>query len=372
LEFPSQLMAASRRRCRRVPLLAMAAVGTGCTPFKSDPPCSHRAPPPRPTVTQEVSSLPDLVFAIRQSENALRDDAGQRSYGEVGFDLDDTCTGEGQGPSCAEPSWATASHKDGVDGIDNAWGQISPESVHVDGSTPTMLFRVGSYSGQPDDDQVEVSLYAGFGLAPRGDAGDGGGDLLWDGHDQWKIMPEMLVPSASPSVEQPLYRDSQAYVSAGTLVAHFPKALWSPMLWVPSNPAGPNTLVPASGVVLAGLLDNVGGQWMLKDAVVDMRIRMNDGLTFAAQSPSGPAAGDTLCQNPVAYYGALQAFCAAVDIASVPGLPSSAPCDALSTAALFQASPALLGEVLPPSQAVALKCAPGIHPATDDCEPPQD
>ena len=92
-----------------------------------------------------------------------------------------------------------------------------------------MLFRVSSYSGQRDDDQVEVSLYAGYGLAPRPGDGDSGSPPLWDGDDRWKIMPEMLAPSASPSVDEPLYRDDHAYVSGGMLVAHFPKAVWSPV-----------------------------------------------------------------------------------------------------------------------------------------------
>jgi hypothetical protein len=382
----------SHGRLLCVPLLALAAAGTACTPFKGDPPtdgsapdstatgdasdaapdadppdspamvdasdagaqCAHRAPPSKPTVVDAGGSL-DLVLAVSESSNRAADDAG--SYRVVGFDLDDTCTNEGQGPSCVEPGWATlVDHTDGVDGIDNAWGELGPYAVQVDAGTPTMLLRVRSYSGQSDDDQVDVALYAGLGVAPRD--GDGGSPPLWDGNDRWNILPEMLALSASPSVDQPLYHDDAAYVSGGTLVAHFPKAVWSP-----GEAIAPYELIPANQIVLAGSLTRVGGLWVLRDLVADMRIRINDLLTAVAQFPSD---GGVVCQDTEAYQLAEQDFCPFVDIASVPG-PPSASCDALSSAGLFQAKQALLGDVLPPSPAPAT-CAPGIKPASDGCE----
>ncbi len=382
----------SHGRLLCLPLLALAAAGTACTPFKGDPPtdgsapdstatggasdanppdaptmidgsdagtpCAHRAPPSRPTVVDAGGSL-DLVLAVSESTNRPPD-AGEASYRVIGFDLDDTCTNEGQGPSCVEPSSALlVDHTDGVDGIDNAWGELGLYTVLVDAGTPTMLLRVRSYSGQPDDDQVDVALYAGLGLAPRGGDGDGGSPPLWDGNDRWNILPEMLAPSASPSVDEPLYHDDAAYVSGGTLVAHLPKAVWSP-----GESIAPYELIPANQIVLAGSLTRVGGLWVLEDLVADMRIRINDLLTAVAQFPND---GGVVCQDTEAYQLAEQDFCPFVDIASVQGLPPSAPCDALSSAGLFQAKQALIGDVLPPSPAPAT-CAPGINPTSDGCE----
>jgi hypothetical protein len=360
------------------------AAAIACTPFKADPPgdaggspndsaaigavadsgakCGHREPPARPNIVDAGGGL-NLVFAVSQlvSTQGLEDDAGRPLVEDIGFDLDNTCTGEGQGPSCVEPPWATANHTDGRDGIDNAWANASapqPATPNI----PDMLFRVSSYSGEPDDDQVAVSIYVGLGLSPRGDAGDGGSYALWDGKDRVNIMAELLVPSASPSVDEPLYHDDQAYVSGGMLVAHFPKALWSPGV-----PEVPYDLLPVSGVVLEGLLTRTGDQWELQNAVVDMRIRFNDLLTSFAQLPDTLAPGELVCQKNAAYLTARQTVCPLVDIASIPG-PPSAPCDAVSTASMFQAKQVLLGDVLLPAPPLVLNCSPGIDPVNDTCE----
>jgi hypothetical protein len=135
-----------------------------------------------------------------------------------------------------------------------------------------------------------VSYYIGPGLTPRADGGDGGSEPLWDGNDRWKIVPEVLVPSASPSVDEPLYRDDQAYVSGGMLVAHFPRAFISPGV-----PGLPNLLIPVHQVVLAGLLIRVGEQWALQNAVLAMRQRYSDLPTAAAQYPDNQVPGEIVC-----------------------------------------------------------------------------
>jgi hypothetical protein len=167
---------------------ALAAAATQCTPSKldvlvdagdfSDHPgaisaapdagteaaCAHRQPPSRPNVKDAGGAL-DLVFVA--TEYTTGDDAGQPLYQSIGFDLDHSCTGEGQGNSCVEPSWATADHTDGDAGIDNAYGQIwwqqgaTVPRATITGATPAEIIRVRSYSGGVEDDQVEVSLYVG-------------------------------------------------------------------------------------------------------------------------------------------------------------------------------------------------------------------
>jgi hypothetical protein len=174
-------------------------------------------------------------------------------------------------------------------------------------------------------------------------------------------MPELLAPSAVPSVDEPLYSDNQAYVSGWTLVAHFPTATWSP-----GFVNAPYVLVPVSQVVLAGHLTQVGGQWALQDAVIGMRARIIDWLTALGELPDPQHSLGILCQNAAEYRLWQQAYCNYVDIASIPG-PPSAPCDALSAGGLFQAKQAQLGDVLLPTPPpAALTCASEI---AYTCEP---
>ena len=174
--------------------------GSDCAGSTTAPTCAHRVPPSRPSVKGSGGTL-DLVFAVSYAYygtgQSSVDDAGKPAYLGYGFDLDNTCTGEGQGPSCLEPSWADADHTDGDQGIDNALGQAVAMELPVGQDGPTtetvanQIIRVRGYSGEADDDEVDVAVYVGFGLAPR----DGGGTgLLWDGKDRWMILPELLAP----------------------------------------------------------------------------------------------------------------------------------------------------------------------------------
>jgi hypothetical protein len=329
--------------------------------------CWHKAPPSRPTVIDAGPSLPDLVFAVSDSSNQLSD-GGLPAFKDIGFDLDNTCTGEGQGNSCVEPPWATFDHTDGTGGVDNAYLQAFSNSPPLEVNTPRALFRVRSYNGQSDDDQVEVSTYLARGLAPRagdGDGGsDGGGTPLWDGNDRFNIMPELLAPSANPSVDEPLYTDHNAYVSGWVIVTHFPTGIGSPGFVY-----APYIFFPVSQAVGAGLLIHVGNQWAIQDLVIGMRVRINDVLPAMGllPDPQNPEGG-ILCQNAAEYRGYQQYYCKFVDIASTPG-PSSAPCDAVSVGGLFQAKQAQFGDVLPPTTPPALPCAPGIN---ETCEPTDD
>jgi hypothetical protein len=356
-----------------VAALAIAPlVADGCLAKKSGddrrPACAHSRPPLPPDVTDCGGSY-DLLFAASSYETGTEswDDAGLPRYQSIGFDLDDTCTGEGQDASCVEPVSADGGHADGVSGIDNAFGQIwwhqSAGSDHAftTANTPTMMIRVAAYSGQSNDDQVEVSLYVGRYAAP----GDGGSEPLWDGHDRWNLLRDTLAPSGdggTPSPDEPRYRDDHAYVSGGVLVAQFPEAQWTPAL---ANV--PNALYPVHGVVLAGSLTRVGAGWELRDLMAGGRTALPDVFLVAAEFPALQD-GVTVptCQVPAAYAAEKQNTCPFVDIASVSDSPL-APCDAVSWGLLFQFKQAAFGEVLPPTGS-PLDCAPGIAPKSDKCD----
>src|ERR1041385_3600276 len=151
----------------------------------------------------------------------------------LGFDLDGKCTGEGEGPSCVEPSWAAGDHRDGPDGRDNSVATFllgADASIAQSGQATVVAFlglttaviRVRNYNGTLYDNDVEVAFFAAT-LSP---------DFKnyvpnrakWDGTDAWKPLVEWTLPgdaADSGSTWKPKYVSANAYVTNGVLVAHF-------------------------------------------------------------------------------------------------------------------------------------------------------
>jgi hypothetical protein len=310
----------------------------------------------------------DLVFAANRVDfGNSYDDAGKPKFLSIGFDLDDTCTGEGQGPSCIEPPWATADHDDGVDGIDNSAGRafFGPSNLATapaTSSTGTLILRVRGYSGDQDDDQVSVWLYVGVQVTPRP---DGGTDPIWDGHDRWSVHPDMLVPltdggAVHYSVDQPRFVDDQAYVSGGVLVAH-----WADALWMSGLTLAPRALNPVHDLVLTARLVRVGETWELDEGVDDLLLATKELLPFVARTPTSSASTEPICLYKSLYESAKQQFCSYADISAEGNDPANA-CDGISGAAAFTARPALLGDIAAPPPPLP-PCAPDIHPEMDAC-----
>ncbi len=350
--------------------------------------CTHQQPPHRPSVSDAGGAL-DLVFATSSVlfGTTSFDDAGLPRYESIGFDLDDTCTGEGQDASCAEPSWANAPHQDGVHGIDNAIAQglaAMPGVLNSAAASPETaipMIRVRSYSGGADDDQVQVSLYVGYGVAPRTEDGvgltdgggtdldDGGVGLHWDGNDRWGILPGTLLPLneggvTTYSVDQPLFRDDLAYVSGNMLVAHFATAVW------PTNlPIAPTDLEPVHQLVMAGKLVPVGDAgdvWELQDLTIGYRLAISDAIVRWARWPlNGDPMFGYICQSKTDYDATKAKLCSYADISAEEDVPT-APCDAFSDGVLIQAKQAKLGDVAPPSPPLP-PCAPDVHLESDSC-----
>jgi hypothetical protein len=324
--------------------------------------CLHREPPAPPLASGVGGSL-EFVLALQSYEvGAGTDDAGRPRSDGIGFDLDHTCTGEGQGPSCVEPKWATADHNDGVDGIDNAYGRAvysySSDPTPASSSAAELLIRIRAYSGGSDDDEVEVCLLGALGLTPRADRGVG---PFGDGEDRWTVLPETLVPSAdggTPSAEQPQSCDEHAYVSAGTLVARFAQVQWPAAL-----PLAPWWMVWVHQLVLSGRLVNAAGTWELDDAVAGFRVPVKEALVWGARLALPTK--QPICSQPTNYAQVKQTICSLVDIASGTDSPTS-QCDADSEGIAFQARQARLGEVAPPSP--PLPPCTGVDPENDSCD----
>jgi hypothetical protein len=332
----------------------------------SDRACAHRQPPPPPNVTGRGGN-DERVFAVSLVTfgTLSEDDAGGPLYKDLGFDLDDTCTGEGQGPSCLEPSAAIPHDHDGVDGIDNAYGEawwgVLPDSMTPNAHSAELILRLRGYSDDPDDDQIEVCLYGGLGLAPRE---NGGKEPVWDGQDRWSILPDFLAPTGdggSPNVNQPLFCDEGAYVNGGVLVARFAEALW------PSGSAlAPSVSTRVEDVMMAGHLVQVqvGGTWALRQVVGGLRIGLSETLGAASRLPSQDDPSQPVCASQTAYNKVKTVACAAADLASGPN-PSSSPCDSISAGFVFDADEAQLGDIASPPDS-PLHCDPKV-PEVDTC-----
>jgi hypothetical protein len=80
----------------------------------------HASPPDKPAV-QNAGGGVELIVAI--NELGLGDKAGDAGVG--GYDLDKTFTCQGEGDSCAEPSWASGDHYVGESHVLQAHGHLS-------------------------------------------------------------------------------------------------------------------------------------------------------------------------------------------------------------------------------------------------------
>jgi hypothetical protein len=359
---------------------SLLAIASACEPLKPEDDhtradCAHLEPPPPPNVTAHGGTNDggtydggelDLVLPMHSVwyGTGSVDDAGNPRYESIGFDLDNTCTGEGEGPSCAEPLWATGPHHDGFEGIDNAIAQVQWQPGTQDSDTQTangvnIVLRVRGYSGETDDDQVEVSVYYSPGLSPRE---DGGLDPLWGGQDRWAVVPGSLQPAgpgSTPSVDRPRHLDAHAYVSDGVLVARLEEALY-PALFTGAP-------VPSRDVVIAAALRRgANGLWQLQNGTYAFRLELKRVLYDLAWEPLGPGGAYQLCQFPDNYVSQARGYCAFADIAFDNNSPT-APCDALSWAFGFDAIQARLGDPMefsPPP----LTCDPTVHPEAASCE----
>ena len=339
-------------------LCALLALLEGCAQLKpsgdtpdAGPACAHRQPPGRPEV-KDAGGILDLTLAVSLGDlgtSGSLDDAGRPRYQNLGFDLDNTCTGEGQEPSCIEPPSVPKSHyQDGVDGIDNAFGMgwykyagdiVTPEPNAVEG-----LIRVRYYNGMPNDDQVEVSIYYALGLSARDDGGVGFWPPVWDGQDRWNILPESLEsPEAgASSLDNPKYVDKNAYVSNGVLVTRLDDALSLSYLT-----SAPTHLWKAHRVVIAGTLSQAqDGTWELQ-AMAGSRAKINEAVQ-ATLLEIATGSNYPICLTPDAGTY-VQRVCSFADIAYDDDT-GSAMCDATSTGYALQAKQARLGEVAGPLQ----------------------
>lgn len=331
--------------------------------------CAHALVPPMPDGGTQGRSIPDFVIASRPPDGGPADTPdGPPAYKLIGYDMDHVCTGEGQGPSCDEPTWANADHTDGPDGRDNAAGQLFYElqsegqtiaGTAFEGSPAWVpLLRVRGYDGEPDDPQVDVSYYVGSELA-NADAANGGLPRF-DGTDIWNVDASELQPDPMGhyDLDHSLLHDPQAYVSGGILVSHLSTAL----LFSPHQEPGKTV----DAWTIGRLVQNTAGQWEIRDGLTSCRLPLDQifpGLS-GFDDPIDPMHGP-LCLGSASYAALKPQICALADI-SAAGNDPSLPCDAISSAESFSGSPAQLNGIRI-RQPLPRRCPPARDPANDKC-----
>ena len=332
--------------------------------------CAHVAPPGPPA----ISSSPiehDLVFVTDAFDLGEADDDSGGKYRSIGYDLDGVCSDEGQPPDCASPAWAQADPTDGVDGRDNAIGQLVHGQASAFGSTvfvsstlsaevpqnkiaPIAIFHVTGFSGGADDDHVTVEWYTPAlplpNLAP----------VDWSKSPVTIPVSYASVTSSDPASTTgtmnyaPKFVDANAYVTHSTLVAHFGAGPAAQIINVPFN--------VVSAVVtgtINGSLDHMTGGTMAGI------VKMTDMFHFLPQFTK-TLIGAPVCHDDPYFKEIKSFYCKFVDIRTSGAPDSNAPCDGDSFGVAFETRAAVLGPAVDDS--VPELCPNAVD--IDDCNAP--
>ncbi|MBI5532374.1 MAG: hypothetical protein HY898_06650 [Deltaproteobacteria bacterium] len=316
--------------------------------------CESARPPQRPSNTASGGTI-EFIVAVQSI-----DFKEQGDYKSIGFDLDNTCTCQGDGPSCALPSGAVEQDQcDGLGGRDNsAAGLIAASAMlgltsgdfnkDIKNGEWSLLLRVRGYNGQPDDDQVSVAwLVTNMRSAPP----------VWDGTDAWPIKTTCLNPDGQGKgdLENPKIIDNNAYVSQGRLVASIKGG-------APLDVNPQFSIVVTSSFIVAKVTPS-GSSYALEEGVLSGLWIPRDLLKQLAGAKVG---GVPLCTDNPLYSDIKKQVCKARDISANSSIPSQ-PCDAITMAFAFVSKPALVGAVVTPTPP-EVPCTPATDPANDDCK----
>jgi hypothetical protein len=333
----------------------------------------------------------DFLVAVENYDLGDRLEGGTPVYLTIGYDLDGVCTTGDGGYSCREPSWASAGHVhvDGPGGRDNSVGaELFSVNVAL-GAGPgaaTMLtnsghpmggleqaIRVSGYSGLTISTAVTVTYYA---VTFHGDPDAGALYPRWNGSDAYDVIDRWLKPAeagATPSIDEPLYQDTHAYVTEG-----------------PPGPDGASTRVLVSTlesliagpppyhlrhVLMTAEIAWSNGAWVLRNGTFAGRIPI-DELLYDVANVNDPTTHLPYCQDSPQYPFAKATACAYADInysgpdGSGPDDPTQ-PCDGASWAWRFADSvPISLAGVRASQATPTTSCPPGKSPRDDRCGSP--
>jgi len=283
---------------------------------------------------------------------------------EVGLDLDEKCTCQGDGTSCVPPTAKLPC--DAPRGVDNAGhvlfkqlaagGLLNSDALSaraLDGQF-SILLRVLDYNGEPDDAQVSVEWLIAKGL---------GAVAMWDGEDSWPISGASFVENMAP-YNTPVSRDLDAYVTNGTLVA----SLAETTMRFGSFDEG--MTIRVVGTILQGKLESGmfsnEERWYLSDVLLTSRWPAKEIFNSIAsfRDPNST----TICTDDPVFLVARAAVCGQLDIFSGEGVVGpTTPCDALSFGIKYTSLPARVGSVSDPTPLTLTNCDDLTNPAGETC-----
>lgn len=343
-------------------------------PAGSGATCEHAEPPARPKPSSASDSDREYVFASRKYDVGDNDDSeGVPRYPRLGYDVDHTCSGQGQGGSCKKPSWQTSPITDGPDGRDNSGNQVlylassmlrairgevdagdavtqsaSAFDSNLDARSgrTTVMYRVSHYNGEADDDEVQLDVFSGTLWM---DLWSGPGPH-WDERDTWRTT-SLWLQDGKLSNDAPRFSDPHAYVHGNVLVAHFDELMVG------------NAFAPAGAwrkVLVTGKLAHDGDTLELHDVVLTGRWPINELLAFLARTLDEHTHA-LVCSDKAFYAASRPIYCQNVDLNSQRD-DRSGSCDAVSLVFDMDTMPAALGDPIATEPLEWLDC-----PATD-CE----
>jgi hypothetical protein len=363
--LPSMTMGRSK-----IIVLLAAATAWGCTSTFDDlepaANCTPAHPPDRPSTADDDLTSLDFVVAVNEYDLGEIDRGAEvQRFRTMGFDLDQACTGQGDGPTCTNV-WTTSNPPidgDALDGRDNTQGAVlfnlrnvelgrsTSELVNsfIDSGAATTLLRVRRYNGLPNDRDVEVQVFAGTMMHT-------GAPLAWQGNDEWAAVHGWVEQDERGewSAERPTFFDAAAYVTDGMLVAHLKQF----------RTAG----AMLSQVVITARIDQTLGL-ALAEGTMAGRAKTNDLLAGLREFPDSET-GEKICIGTKNYPKHKRTVCSASDISFSPSADPSSQCDATSWGFHFTALPAKLSGAVPVPwvDLFANACEPGNFPGDDSCD----
>lgn len=311
-------------------------------------PVPGKQPPPRPE-GELPGDGPGLVLAV--SELYLGEDGND--WADIGYDLDGRVS-DGTDTTLCKPAGSgnpTQVHKDGNNGIDNAFGNnllsvittliMNPSSevnTQIQEGAFTILLDLDALGDAPNYTSIHTYLNIGNDL-PMPPA--------FDGNDEWPIVQELLSDPTDPRSTK----------------LQFPNAYVNNNTWVSGDKGDIDLTLSIGGFNLTLAITNA----VITMNLADDRSEATDGI-IAGVIPVEP-----FLEELEKIAGAFDpTFCEGSTIESIKDqirqaadMPSSGEhvagkvCDAISIGIGFTAGPAKIGPVNPPADPVEDPCAEG-------------
>lgn len=352
-------------------------------PAPSAPPCDPLVPLAHPSDLAAATDSIEFTVVVRAADygdGAV--DGGAAAYASVGYDLDGVCTSGLSTSSCTPRPWIGSVTEDGPRGQDNAVGHLLAVQARIFGRqvigseimnaavaqgvyAPVAVLRVHGFGGLSEDDHVDVDWFV---AAPPAVPGDGGTAAApkppaFDATDHWPILWTSVIDgtASSAAATVSVHRDTHAFVTKNTLVAHFDHV---------QVPIG-NVYFNVADVVLTGKVgrSNVNDDWRLDDAAFAGH-GSTDDLLGVIPEIAFKLFGVSLCTDNQANYPTVKRYiCESADFPGASGAPRDTPCVGSSVGAALVTAPASLGALVPPEPRPNL-CTPMTDPRNESCATP--